>query len=66
MFIIQIFNSEGSYVTDTTPHTVAYVNDHNTIVEFLENAGATPDYVSIYMYEVEVNIQYNSTIFLLH
>ena len=30
-----------------TPHTIAYVNDHNTIVQLLENAGTTSDYVSI-------------------
>ena len=40
----------------TTPHTVAYINGHNTIVQLLENAGATPNYVSIYMYLVEINI----------
>ena len=38
----------GSYCTRTTPHTVAYINGYNTIVKFLENAGATPDYVSVY------------------
>ena len=39
-----------------TPHTIAYINGRNTIVQLLENAGATPDYVSVYMYVVEVNI----------
>ena len=46
----------GSYYTRATPHTVAYIKGHNTIVQLLENAGATPDYVSIYMYVVVVNI----------
>ena len=40
----------------TTPHTEAYIRGHNTIVQFLENAGATSDYVSVYMYVDEVNI----------
>ena len=53
LFIIQIHDGECCYVTGTTPHTVAYINGHNTIVEFLENAGATPNYVSVYMYVVE-------------
>ena len=46
----------GSYFIRTTPHTVAYINGHNTIVQLLENAGVTPNYVSVYMYVVEVNI----------
>ena len=46
----------GYYSTQTTPHTIAYIKGHSTIVQFLENAGATPDYVSVYMYVVEVNI----------
>ena len=60
LFIIQINDGRGRYVTKTTPHTVAYINGHNTIVECLENAGATPVYVSVYMNVVEINIQYNS------
>ena len=43
-------------ISPITPHTIAYINGHNTIVQVLENAGATPDYVSVYMYVVEVNI----------
>ena len=47
---------DGRYCTHGTAHTIAYIRGHNTIVQFLENAGATPDYVSVYMYVVEVNI----------
>ena len=32
-----------------TPHTVAYINGHNEIAHILENAGATPNYVSVYI-----------------
>ena len=62
LFIIQIVDVSGNYRTETTPHTVAYISGHKTIVEFLENAGATPNYVSIYMYVIVVNIQYNSSV----
>ena len=37
----------------TTPHTVAYIYGHNTTVQLLENAGGTPNYVSVGMYVVE-------------
>ena len=36
----------------TTPHTISYVNGHDIIVDLLENAGATPDYVSVYKYSM--------------
>ena len=36
----------------TTPHTNAYIKGHDTIAHIFENAGATPDYVSIYKYSM--------------
>ena len=39
----------GPYIT---PHTIAYIDGHNIIVDALENAGATPDYVSVYKYSM--------------
>ena len=36
----------------TTPHTIAHINGHDIIVDVLENAGATPDYVSVYKYSM--------------
>ena len=35
-----------------TPHTIAYIKGHDIIVDALENAGATPNYVSVYKYSM--------------
>ena len=35
-----------------TPHTIAYINGHNKIAHIIENAGATPNYVSVYKYSM--------------
>ena len=42
----------GHLKPHTTPHTIAYIKGHDIIVGLLENAGATPNYVSVYKYSM--------------
>ena len=37
-----------------TPHTIAYIKGHDIIADTLENAGATPNYVSVYKYSMQL------------
>ena len=38
---------KGLLYGDTTPYSIAHINDHQEVVKFLEDKGLTVNYVSI-------------------